>query len=168
MEACNLIPTPLEVIRNPAPLLIVGLIDDSNIHLDGLYGIYRKMLNKGLIGKNDNSAEIECTCELIKTNQLTTFILEYLIDVTVKHFGTKSFEIPEPKFNHYGLERIQVPAFQPPNDLASIRRLLERENIPRLDHPDDVYNGWPPIPQQEANIINFQEYLQNKRNREQL
>ncbi len=68
--------------------LIVGLIDDTNIHLDGLYTVYRKWLIEDRMTKQH---EIENTCEVIKTIVLTPFILDYLVKISKLHFGVDTF-----------------------------------------------------------------------------
>lgn len=165
MQEYTSIPTPLSVVRD-SPQLVVGLIDETNIHLDGLYTVYRKMLNSGL-GNAENTYEIENTCEVIKLTELNIFILEYLIDVTVKHFGVKSFSIPEPRPSSARLHRIGDIADDMDRDLEVLRRAMQLHAIPTpIDPTQDMYNGWPP-PAPDSKIINLKDRLQNQRNRQQ-
>lgn len=46
---------------NRNPIIIVGLINDNNIQLDGMYGVYRKSLHDTK-AENWNLPEIEETC----------------------------------------------------------------------------------------------------------
>lgn len=142
------------------PSLIIGILDDTNIHLDGLYDLYRKMLhnNKGNIIESD----IEQTCEIIKTSQLTPFIIHYLLGVSEKHFGVESFVIP---FDS-GPTSEQQPSPNP------IGRGIDangwgRELEVAVD-PNHLRDGWPLDTRPEAAIINFGDELQRRRNRLQL
>ena len=86
------------IIRIHPPVNYVvslGLIDDGNVHLSGLYTVYRKWLmeEKFLTPQE----EIESTCEEIKIKGLSDFILDYLSKISESHFGMKIFEIPKLK-----------------------------------------------------------------------
>jgi len=142
------------------PFLIVGLIDDSNIHLDGLYTVYRGMITNGLT----SSPEIEETCEVIKSSQLTPVIIHYLLNHSEKHFGVKSFVIPKQ------ITIDEEPDEPRPTD-SEIRAIMKRleTDMRGKKHPDpnDEYNGWPPMTreqQQDARIIDLSQALQRKRN----
>jgi len=67
------------------PNLIVGLIDDDNINLDGLYTIYRKWLVDGKFKSPQN--EIESSCKTIIIGGFTPFTIEVLRSNSVLHFG---------------------------------------------------------------------------------
>lgn len=73
------------------PTLLIGLIDDSNVHLSGLYATYRKWIFEGRFSFNP---EIEATCERVSINEMTPFIYDYLLTTSTLHFG---FEIFKPK-----------------------------------------------------------------------
>lgn len=64
---------------------VVGLIDDTNIHLDGLYTVYRTWLMTERYTKPQ--AEIEDTCDIINVRGLTPFIIDYLKNTSIEHFG---------------------------------------------------------------------------------
>lgn len=132
---------------SPKPILIVGLIDESNIHLDGVYSVYRKAINEGLFGPF--ILDIEDTCELIKTSTLSEFILTYLMGVSEKHFGYVLFHIPK----RNNLE-INIP-----NDEYR-QRMLGGMGIPR--NRFDISVNTPHDPQN----IDIQQFMQNQRNRE--
>jgi hypothetical protein len=89
--------TGQNTIREPKKAtLVIGLIDDSNIHLSGLYGTYRELLVKepSLISHVD-SEELESTCEIIRITDLTPFIINYLRIISKTHFGFEVFEFPQ-------------------------------------------------------------------------
>lgn len=65
--------------------LTLGLIDDTNIHLNGLYSVYRKWLAQGKIDRPQ--PEIENTCSVINIKNLTPFIIEFLKDSSLMQFG---------------------------------------------------------------------------------
>ena len=74
--------------------LIVGLIDENNIHLDGIYRVYREwMVNDKFMGPQE---DIETTCSVIKINDLTAFMIDYLINVSKLHYGYEVFKIKKP------------------------------------------------------------------------
>jgi hypothetical protein len=103
-------------------LLIVGLIDDSNIHLSGLYGTYREWLTKGVFFSSPpETAELEDTCEIIKVSELTPFIINYLRSVSKLHFGYEAFGIPE-----VTNQVVEADVPHDPNDREYWRRILER------------------------------------------
>ena len=77
-------------------LVTVGLIDDTNIHLYGLYKIYRKWLNEVRPNKtnfktNIIDSDIEKTCEIIKVPNVTPLILEFLEDEYLDQFRHKIY-----------------------------------------------------------------------------
>ncbi len=73
--------------------LIVGLIDETNIHLSELYSDYRKWWNEEKF--ITHQFDIESTCEIIKITSLTPFILNHINSVSQKHFGYALFKLPE-------------------------------------------------------------------------
>lgn len=73
--------------------LIVGLIDETNIHLDSLYADYRKWWKEEKF--LTPQFEIESTCEIIKITSLTPFVLNHINSVSQKYFGYALFKIPE-------------------------------------------------------------------------
>ncbi len=85
---------------------IIGIIDDKNMHLDGLYNIYRKWLN---LDKLTTQVEIEETAEVLKFSNITPFILKYLHELSKLHFGFETFNLP--KIKEIGLEKPQPPDF---------------------------------------------------------
>ena len=90
--------------------LRIGLIDDTNIHLAGLYKTYREWIAK------DNTTsypDVEETCEVIELPITDEFIMDYLVSVSRLHFGFEAF-----KFDKSELPRRRVDG--------------------QLDHPDAV------------------------------
>jgi hypothetical protein len=67
--------------------LNVWIIDDTNIHLSGLYKIYREAWYNEKITEPDSS--IEGTCEKITINKLSPFMLWFLDSKAFEHFGLK-------------------------------------------------------------------------------
>ena len=57
--------------------LIIGLIDETNIHLSGIYELYMKQLTEN---NNINNNEIENTCEIINILDLNYLIIEYFFN----------------------------------------------------------------------------------------
>jgi hypothetical protein len=80
----------LNVSRTNKRYLYVGLIDETNIHLSGMYDFYRKSSNNGsmVVG----AIEIEDTCEIIKFD-LPRFIIDYLHNLSRTHFGFAGFSL---------------------------------------------------------------------------
>lgn len=73
--------------------LKIGIISDDNIHLDGMYATYRKLLiNKPYLGCEVN---LEATCEVITIECSSLIILEYLSDVSLAHFGYDALKTVE-------------------------------------------------------------------------
>ncbi len=68
----------------------IGLIDETNIHLSGLYKVYRKWVNEN---KPNNEDEIQSTCETIRVEGLTSFLMEYLKTLSINKFGFDIFVI---------------------------------------------------------------------------
>lgn len=79
------------VVRLQRDKLNIGIVDDTNIHLSGLYKHYRSFLAKG--ENQEPQPEIENTCEIIKIPFLGIFILDYLIEQGEKHFGYKIIDV---------------------------------------------------------------------------
>lgn len=75
-----------------ACMLTVGLIDESNINLSGLYTTYRKWMCEGKVF--NQYLEIEDTCKKIMIRGLSPFLIDYLYDVSKSHFGCEIFNIP--------------------------------------------------------------------------
>lgn len=71
--------------------LTIALVDETNQHLSGLYGTYRKWFNEGRFKKPQY--EIESTCEIIQIRDLGVFILDYLNDVSLRLFGYKMIKL---------------------------------------------------------------------------
>lgn len=63
----------------------IGIIGDDNIHLDGMYSTYRKMLIYKPYLHYDT--DIEATCEIITIEALSELMLDYLSDTSLQHFG---------------------------------------------------------------------------------
>ena len=80
----------VESLSRPKNYLMIGLINDNNIHLSGMFGVYRKWLYEG---KFESSPEIESNCDIIKIYELDEFLLDYILTVSEKHFGFKAFTI---------------------------------------------------------------------------
>jgi len=80
-------------LRLEKETFMVGTIDETNIHLSGLYKHYRSFLSKG--DDQVPQPEIENTCDIIKIPFLGIFIIDYLIDIGEKHFGYKIIDIKQ-------------------------------------------------------------------------
>lgn len=65
----------------------LGLIDDTNIHLSGLYSVYSTSMAVG--GIHYPITEIEKTCEIVQVTGLSKFFIDYVESVGLKHFGYK-------------------------------------------------------------------------------
>jgi hypothetical protein len=67
----------------------IGIIDDTNIHLTGLYSTYRTWISERLqIGYSD----IEATCETFEIPELNSFLMDYLKKVSKLHYGFEAFQ----------------------------------------------------------------------------
>lgn len=64
--------------------LMIGIIDDRNIHLDGIYKQYRDWLKNEHWGPQ---LEIESACEVVTISGLMDFFLIYINNESSKHFG---------------------------------------------------------------------------------
>jgi len=64
------------------PLLIIGLINETNSHLSGLYKIYLKKLSEN----NKKNLEIESTCSIVTIKKLNPVIIDYLLSVANDFF----------------------------------------------------------------------------------
>ena len=111
--------------------LIVGLIDDSNIHLSGLYSTYREWLNSSNMSTDPSMArELEDTCECIKIIDLTPFIIDYLRKTSKLHFGYEAFKIPT--------DKPEIDLTNQPIDRRQINRLMALANRPpQIEPPND-------------------------------
>lgn len=154
--------------KTKQPAFIIGLIDDSNIHLAGLYKVYRDMLiHSG--GNYSEELDIEETCELIKTTLLTPFIINYLLVVSKKHFGIESFEIPKPLTpvtDGYALPNFDP--IEPYDQVALIRKLrAATARVKRTEDPNSIHNGWPlpPRTHEETKVINLAKIMEEKQKR---
>jgi hypothetical protein len=67
----------------------VGIIDNTNIHLAGLYSTYRTWLSD-----SDNLVypDIEATCEVFTIPELNAFLMDYLLKVSKLHYGFEAFK----------------------------------------------------------------------------
>lgn len=85
--------------------ITVGLIDDTNIHLHGMYKIYRKWLGDGK-STNSNSetniidVELENSCEKIVIKNITPLILDFLNNESLGQFGHKIYIEKQHSVNH--------------------------------------------------------------------
>ena len=76
-------------------VLIIGIIDDNNVHLSGLYDVYRKFIFESS-PNGGHLPDIESTCEIIRINGITPFILEHLRYVTKKYYGYEFYQMNHP------------------------------------------------------------------------
>ncbi len=90
--------------------LIIGLIDETNIHLSGIYEIY---MNKISIKNSIKIKEIEDTCEIISLSNLNYLIIEYIFNIASEHFKLNLSEQLKikivdilPKYNHSAISPI--------------------------------------------------------------
>lgn len=77
-------------VTNNDNKIVIGLICDENKHLSGIYKLYREWLRKGNFSHQN---DIESTCEVIVIGGMNEFILNYLIEESVKVFGEPLFVI---------------------------------------------------------------------------
>jgi hypothetical protein len=105
--------------------LRIGIINENNIHLAGLYKTYRDWLAKD----SNMFTDIEETCEIIEIDSLNDFLLTYLLDLSKRHYGFEAFKFvkrdnnyarpPRPYANNpYGLE----------TEINQLRALIDRDN----------------------------------------
>lgn len=73
-------------------VLRMGLIGDNNIHLSGLYGVYRKWNDTSSMSHTYDN-EIENTCEIVQIKNISPIIIDYLHELSIKHFGSELFKI---------------------------------------------------------------------------
>ena len=65
--------------------LNVSLMNETNIHLSGLYNVYReKRINMVMGG---NSSKLETCCEKIEVSDLSGLLFETLGDIAKRHYG---------------------------------------------------------------------------------
>jgi hypothetical protein len=98
-ERINILDYP--IMSPPKSKILIGLIDETNIHLSGLYDTYRKWLSEG---KLPNQIDIEETCENLEIDSLPIIIIEYLHEVSEKHFGYSLFRTKNPSPHRKPLE----------------------------------------------------------------
>lgn len=120
---------------NGSPYVItVGLMDENNSHLAGLYNIYRKWRGNldSISLPNKDIEDIEASCEVIKVSGLSLLILKHLSDLSGTHFGFVAFELP-PNDDYEGeyTEDVEAPTGVP---MAPIRPLDE----PRRDFDEQM------------------------------
>ena len=68
--------------------LKIGIIDDTNIHLSGLYSTYRTWISER---KQIGYSDIEATCETFEIPELSPFLMDYLKKVSKLHYGFEAF-----------------------------------------------------------------------------
>jgi hypothetical protein len=66
----------------------IGIIDDTNIHLAGLYSTYRTWISER---KQIGYSDIEATCETFEIPELNQFLMDYLKKVSKLHYGFEAF-----------------------------------------------------------------------------
>lgn len=66
----------------------IGIIDDTNIHLAGLYSTYRTWISER---KQIGYSDIEATCETFEIPELNPFLMDYLKNVSNLHYGFEAF-----------------------------------------------------------------------------
>lgn len=68
-------------------IIFIGIMDETTIHLQGLYDVYRKaLLNNGSLISSVYS-DIEATCKVLSFKNLPEIINDYLNVTFEKHFG---------------------------------------------------------------------------------
>jgi hypothetical protein len=73
-------------------LIFIGLINEENVHLSGLYNYYRK----SLVDKNFKCIlEIENTCKTIMIKDAPRFIFEYIRNTAKNYYGEDIMKINE-------------------------------------------------------------------------
>lgn len=92
--------------------ITLGMIDESNIHLSGLYATYRKWIVDDV---HMRYVDVEETCETINVEQLNNFLLDYLLHVGNLHYGFEPFKYDKEK----ELTRDQIQNLAP--EIATIR-----------------------------------------------
>lgn len=122
--------------------LVIALIDDTNIHLNGLYTEYRKWLQQGKIGLYP---DLENTCEILILRDITPFVLQHINTISEKHFGHELFDLPDT-----GNRAGQAPAAPTAGlDHDDYRRMLDLirdtgtdRNIGTIDYINRLQNGY--------------------------
>jgi len=110
----------------------VGMIDESNIHLAGLYGTYRKWMIDDV---HMRYTDVEETCEIINVEQINNFLLDYLLHTGKLHYGFEPFKYDKEK----ELTRDQLQSLAP--EIAHMRegaeylRMLQSRQIPNNNEP---------------------------------
>ena len=84
--------------RDDKRIIKVGILGDTNIHLSGIYNMYRTWISNG--GSHIDYPDIEQTCEIIKINTLNTFLMTYLIKVSELHYGFEAFKYTPSEYSH--------------------------------------------------------------------
>lgn len=69
--------------------IVVGIIDETNIHLEGIYSVYRKWWVESKLSAPVK--DIESTCEILTIRNLNLFIIEFLRGCSETKFGYNLF-----------------------------------------------------------------------------
>lgn len=92
-------------------IIKVGILGDTNIHLAGIYNMYRTWISNS--NNHIDYPDIEETCEIIRIKELTPFLMTYLIKVSELHYGFEAFKYTPTEYSHIdGIPaRDQITAF---------------------------------------------------------
>lgn len=104
---------------NRISVITVGLFDDENIHLSSLFRLYQmQIISSNMLNKYD---EIEETCEKITIKKLPNLIINYLSELSEKHFGFECFKFAPVKTltNHLDEARIRM-LMEPQSPIATL------------------------------------------------
>lgn len=107
--------------------ITVGLIDENNYHLSTMYSIYMKALFKVESFTTNRIPELEKTCStIIKFNNPTPIILEYLDHTFKKHFGFGFNENINIEMNKDMLRKREISTQTHDEYMELNRRILNR------------------------------------------
>jgi hypothetical protein len=115
-------------------IINVGIIDNTNIHLAGLYSTYRTW-----ISENDKLVypDIEATCEVFVIPELNVFLMDYLLKVSKLHYGFEAFtyKVEKDTIPPTGDRHGYIASMDPATGFFSIQPELEAlmRNHERLD-----------------------------------
>ncbi len=103
--------------REPIVRLIVGIIDDSNKHLSGLYKTYRRWIIDGSMFLN---SDIEETCEVLTIESVIPFVVGYLDELCERQLGHKIYQEKSTI-----IDFVPSPSQPPPYDTDAIKKQID-------------------------------------------
>ena len=118
----------------------IGIIDDTNIHLAGLYSTYRTWISER---EKIGYSNIEATCEIFDIPELNSFLMDYLLNVSKLHYGFEAFKYKidkdfiTPNGGRYGYTASMDPA----TGLYSIQPEIEALRHHSQQRNEDLRRG---------------------------